>query len=284
MPTYVQCAQMRADLDDTKAQLQTAQAAATHAQYQPLAELLFSIYTVRACLQEMSQLRVQLDDTKSQLQTALADLTRDEEIFAERVQQMSKLRDELAAAQQQRREAEQQMQQMCAELRRWQARAMSMQGSPAAAASTAFSELPPSSPASHRPGAPGGVQASGSSLAPELSFAAFTIQQEQPHLQEKGSADLPMHCNGDEADNDSKQASDGRKADAVAHDDQVLFDDELASYISETDYTELDALAFEVRELLGRFASMVDGQDCVREPATQAGTASLAGTAKQSWP
>lgn len=207
-------------------------------------------------------MRVQLDDTTAQLQTALADLTRDEEIFAERVQQMSKLRDELAAAQQQRKETEQQMQQMRAELRRWKARAMSMQDSPAAAASAARCESQPSSAARHHPGPLGDMHVPGSSLAPELTCAAFTKQHEQPHLQESGSADLRMHCNGrivsadddyaggDDAHDNSKRADDGdgRKADATAQDDQVLFDDELASYISETDYTDLDGLAFEVKE------------------------------------
>jgi citrate synthase len=74
------------------------------------------------CLQELQQVQQQLVDMSAQLQTAHADLARDEEIFAERVREMAKLRDELAllaaAAERERQESGQQMQQLRADLRR----------------------------------------------------------------------------------------------------------------------------------------------------------------------
>lgn len=60
----------------------------------------------------------QLEASTAQLQTLQMDLARDEEIFAERMREMSKLRDQLAAAQQERQEAVQHMQQLQSELRR----------------------------------------------------------------------------------------------------------------------------------------------------------------------
>lgn len=74
------------------------------------------------CPQELQQAHQQLSEATSQLQAAQADLARDEEIFAERVKDTSKLRDELAllaaAAERERQEAAQQMQQLRADLRR----------------------------------------------------------------------------------------------------------------------------------------------------------------------
>jgi hypothetical protein len=73
-------------------------------------------------LQDLHQVQQQLADATAQLQTAHADLARDEEIFAERVRDMAKLRDELAvlaaAAERERQESAQQMQQLRADVRR----------------------------------------------------------------------------------------------------------------------------------------------------------------------
>jgi hypothetical protein len=73
-------------------------------------------------LQDLHQAQQQLADTAAQLQVAHADLARDEEIFAERVREMAKLREELAllaaAAERERQESAQQMQQLRADMRR----------------------------------------------------------------------------------------------------------------------------------------------------------------------
>lgn len=73
-------------------------------------------------LQELSELKQQLTDTTAQLHSAQQDLLRDEDIFAERVMEMAKLRDEMAAmaamAQQERVTATQQMQHLQTEVHR----------------------------------------------------------------------------------------------------------------------------------------------------------------------
>ena len=70
----------------------------------------------------MDQLKQQLADAMAELQAAQQDLARDEEIFAQRVMEMAKLRDDMAAmasaAQQERAAAAAQIQHLQADLRR----------------------------------------------------------------------------------------------------------------------------------------------------------------------
>lgn len=106
-----------------------------------------------------------------------------------------------------------------------------------------------------QPGSPTGA-ASGY-LATELSFAAFAKQQ-KPHQQEQyqqngqaSNSRAPCH---DAAGSPSQkgivgEGEDEQETDAASVEDQVLYDAEEASYISDTDYTGLAGLAAEVSRL-----------------------------------
>lgn len=78
---------------------------------------------VACCLQELLHLKQQLGEVQVQLQAAQQDLLRDEDIFAERVMEIARLRDQMAAmaaeAEQDRKMAAHHIQCLQAELQRW---------------------------------------------------------------------------------------------------------------------------------------------------------------------
>jgi hypothetical protein len=79
-------------------------------------------------------------------------------------------------------------------------------------------------------------------LACELSFAAFASQQHS----HRSCCGHTSEVVSRRASVDSEGGSEAAAAEACGGDDQVLFDDELASYISDTDYAELAEEGLEV--------------------------------------
>jgi hypothetical protein len=152
---------------------------------------------------------------------------------------------------------------------------------------------PPASPTALRPGLPGSPSTQ-PGLQQEISFAALPKQQhgqQQERSQEPGTTQAVEHpvraqSSQHSIDQGACVARPGAAATvprlqlvsdaerpiggeggkhvhgSVGHDadDQVLFDAELASYISNTDYTDLRSAEFEVRS---RGAGYVMGYFCV---------------------
>lgn len=135
----------------------------------------------------------------------------------------------------------------------------------AAAASATTAENPsPSSP---------------DSLVVELSFAAFTGHQQQQQAASKGATlqaaaavDYHTHILHTSTQPDSKDLdlSDATGSDDTVDDreDQVLFDDELASYISDTDYTDL--MAEDSHHLLAELQAVLADKAALEEERTEA--------------
>jgi hypothetical protein len=147
---------------------------------------------------------------------------------------------------------------------RWRARALAMQECPSPASDGPASPKSPSSPTAAVCFSPAAAHASsisslasstqeasaGSDLACELSFAAFATQQQRSRrsrCSSTGGSGAP--ADGQRASRRASDSSDeGSEAAAAAGgaEDQVLFDDELASYISDTDYAEMAEEGLEV--------------------------------------
>lgn len=241
-------------------------------------------------LQNLSGLQAELAQKTALLQVAQGDLSRDEQIFADKAKEVELLQAELAAAAaraQCREEAlEARLQHVQADMRRWRARALTIQ-QPADQQQQGL----PSPPSSwHKASPPASPSLRHTGLQLEISFAAGLPRQQQPPCsaaQPAATSEADVVESEPAGTQEQQQQQGGRqqsqsgavggavglpplqldssmelasghvrglrtgqvskKAGAAPEDDQVLFDADLLSYISDTDYTDLRCADFEVR-------------------------------------
>lgn len=233
-------------------------------------------------MQKLAVLQVELAEKTTLLQVAQGDLSRDEQIFADKVKEVARLQADLAAAadaSQRREEAmAAKLQHAQADVRRWRARALAVQNRTPGEAQQGQHALPPApqSPSAWQQSPPASPSAL-TGLQQEISFVTLPRQQRRlgPHHTAPQAADMPAtsateqklqqedlqgtqgpgvrgslpHLQLDvstELGSEDLRNIAGSKLSGSA-DDQVLFDAELASYISDTDYTDLHRADFEVR-------------------------------------
>jgi hypothetical protein len=233
-------------------------------------------------MQKLADFQVELAEKTALLQVAQGDLSRDEQIFAEKVKEVARLQAELAAAAEatQRREEAMaaQLRHAQADVRRWRGRALAVQNCTPSGTQKEQHVLPPppQSPSAWQQSPPASPSAV-TDLHQEISFDALPRQQwsapqhtapqaasmlalsaaEQQQQQQEtlqgtrgpgvgGSLPLlQLNASTDLGSEDLHSVA-GRKL-GRSTDDQVLFDAELASYISDTDYTDLRCADFEVK-------------------------------------
>jgi hypothetical protein len=233
-------------------------------------------------MQKLSDLQAELAQKTALLQVAQGDLSRDEQIFADKVKEVERLQADLAAAAAHAQHREEalvaRLQHVQTDMRRWRARALAVQqpseqqqqqGLPSPPSWAWQQASPPASPSSRHAG-----------LQPEISFAAGLTKQQQPpcptgrpaasseaatprsdpadsQQQQSGAVGGPISLPPLQLDSSTELGSGhlrGRRTGklseetgaAASEDDQVLFDADLLSYISDTDYTDLRCADFEV--------------------------------------
>lgn len=124
---------------------------------------------------------------------------------------------------------------------RWRARALSVQTCPADSERPLL-PVPPQSPSTLL-ACPERSPSAHAKLQQELSFAM--LHETRTKQQQPGAQPLQQHSDPQQGHKE-QQTTLLSDASHSAGDDQVLFDAELASYISDTDYTDLRCADFEV--------------------------------------
>jgi hypothetical protein len=233
-------------------------------------------------MQKLADLQIELAEKTALLQVAQGDLTRDEQLSAAKVKEVERLQADLAAAADiaQRREEAMavQLRHAQADVRRWRARALAVQNRNPSGMQQEQHALPPppQSPPAWQQSPPASPSAL-TGLQQEVSFATLPRQQrrsaaqptathaasmlavsaaEQQRQQEdtngtqgpgvRGSLpQLQLYASTELSSEDLRSAAVSKLGGST--DDEVLFDAELASYISDTDYTDLHCADFEVR-------------------------------------